>query len=158
MQLSLRPLLPFIPAIIGAYTLGSVLVTQVNLAELEGLGVRLTLRDRLHATGHDLLGLTSTYLPLISVAFLIAFPVATYLARWVPKLRLALYSLAGVSAVLALHLTLKAVLGLNGIAAVRSAPGFLLQGLAGWFGAYLYFVATGWAHRSSPPHGGRQRV
>lgn len=153
MKPNLRLLLSFCLATLGAYVVGAVSATQVNLARLDELGVRITLRDRLYASGHDLFGLATSYLPLLGIAFLVAFPLATRLARWTPELRLLIYGIAGTSAVIALHLVAKAVLGLNGLAAVRSTSGLVLQGVAGWFGAYVYFVATGWAHRSSPPLG-----
>ena len=150
MTVKRHPLLALMPAILGTYILGVVLATQMNLAELEALGVRITLRDRLHASGHDLLGLSVTYLPAISAALLVAFPAAGYLARWAPWARLALYLLAGASALVGLHLIAKAVLGLNHIAGARGIDGLFLQAIAGSFGAYIYYVATGWAHRSFP--------
>ena len=42
---------------------------------------------------------------------------------------------------------MRQVLGLNGIAAARETPGLLLQGAAGLFGGYLFYVFMGWAHR-----------
>lgn len=136
-----------------AYALGSVLATQVILARIEAMGFPVTLRDRLHATGHDLLGLAGSYLPLMAVAYLFALPVAVALSSRLPRLRVVLYGLAGAAAVTAIHLVMKQVLGLNGIAAVRDPHGLALQALAGWFGGYLFFVFTGRAHRSGPAPG-----
>jgi hypothetical protein len=143
----LRAFIAFFPAVLGAYVLGSIFATQIILGEVASMAMPVTLRDRMHATGHDLLGLSTSYLPLMLVAFAIAMPVAAWLARYVPRIRFLIYGLAGASAVIALHLIMKAVLGLTGIAAVRELDGLALQGLAGWFGGYLFFVFTGWAHR-----------
>ncbi len=138
----------------GAYLLGSIIATQVILARVEALGLPITLRDRLLTTGQDIVGMATSYLPLMLVAFLLALPVAVGLARLVPqRYQVLFYGLGGAAAVIALHLIMKAVLGLNGVAAVRDLHGLLLQGLAGWFGGYLFFVFTGQAHRSSPPNG-----
>lgn len=143
----LRGIIAFFPAVIGAYLLGSVLATQVILAKVSSLGLPVTLRDRLHATGHDVLGMATSYLPLMLIAFLVAIPVAVYLGRLLPKREALLFTLAGVVAVIALHLTMKAVLGLNGVAAVREWHGLVLQGVAGGLGGYLFFVFTGRAVR-----------
>ena len=143
----LRGIIAFFPAVIGAYVLGSVLATQVILAKVSSLGLPVTLRDRLHATGHDVLGMATSYLPLMLIAFLVAIPVAVYLGRLLPKKQALLFTLAGIVAVIALHLTMKAVLGLNGVAAVREWHGLMLQGVAGGLGGYLFFVFTGRAVR-----------
>lgn len=111
------------------------------------MGLAVTLRDRLDASFHDLVGLVGSYLPLMLLAFSIALPVVAGLGKYLPRLRVILYGIAGALAVLSIHLTVKKVLGLNGIAAVRDAHGLLLQCVAGWFGGYLFFVFTGQAHR-----------
>ncbi len=158
MKPSLRNLSAFVPAILGAYILGAAAATQVNLGKLAELGVRITLRDRLQATAHDLIGLSLTYLPLMVIALGVALSLAAYLSRWVPGLRLWLYVFAGAAGVVATHLIAEAVLGVNGLAAVRDTYGMALQALAGCFGAYVFYVATGWAHRSGPSHAAPPRA
>ena len=143
----LRVVIVFFPAVLGAYIVGSIFATQTILAELQAMAVPVTMRDRLHASWHDLLGLTTSYLPLMLLAFLVAMPVAAGLSRYLPKARVFLYVLGGAVAILALHVIMKAVLGLNGIAAVREPLGLALQCLAGCFGGYLFYVFTGRAHR-----------
>jgi hypothetical protein len=154
----LRAFIAFIPAVLGAYVTGSILATQVILARLQAMAVPVTLRDRLQASWHDILGLSDTYLPLMLLAFAIAMPLAVALSNYVPRIRVLLYGLAGAAAVMAIHLIIKAVLGVNGIAAVRELHGLLLQGLAGCFGGYLFYVFTGQAHRSYQPPGARPHV
>jgi hypothetical protein len=142
-----KEIIAFFPAVLGAYLVASVLATQVILARLSGLGMPITLRDRLEATGHDLVGLATSYLPILALAYLLALPVAVALANYLHRYRVFIYGLAGALAVLAIHILVKAVLGLNGLAAARDLHGLLLQGLAGWFGGYLFYVFTGQAHR-----------
>ena len=127
--------------------MGSIISTQVILAKLEDMGLPVMFRDRLRATAHDLLGLATTYLPLMAVALLLALPVASRLGRLKPRLRVYCFGLAGFFAVIALHVIAKAVLGVNGLASVRELHGLLLQGLAGWFGGYLFFLFTAPAPR-----------
>lgn len=134
-----------------AYVIASVLATQVILARIEALGVTVDLRDRLYATGHDIVGLLGTYLPLMLIAFLVAMPVAAGLGKLLPRLRFVFFGLAGIAAVVAIHLIMKQVLGLNGIAAVREPLGLGLQGFAGWCGGYLFHLFMGYAHRPMEP-------
>ena len=134
-----RVLKAFFPAVLVTYVLASILSTQIILASLQGLGVEVNGAVRLDTTFHDLMGLTSSYLPLILLAFLLGLPVAAGLSRWMPAHRLALFVLGGFVAIVALHLIMKAVLGLSGIAATRTMTGLLMQGVAGAAGGYLYY-------------------
>jgi hypothetical protein len=154
----LRAVMAFLCAVAGAYVLGSVLATQVILARIDAMGLPITLRDRLDATAHDVVGLAGSYLPLIALAFLVALPLAAWLGRYLPRGRVLLYGLAGALAVVTIHVAIRLVLGLNGIAAVRDPHGMALQALAGCFGGYLFFVFTGQAHRRSPPPSAPTRV
>jgi hypothetical protein len=142
----LKTLAAYAGAVIGAFLLGSILVTQFNLAQVAGMGMDVTLAVRLQATLHDISGLAGTYLPLIAVAFLIALLVATGLLKVFPSQPQLLYQLAGGVALVALHMTMKAVLGLSGIAATRTLAGLLSQGLAGMLGGYIFYrIRTGTA-------------
>lgn len=128
----------FFSAVLFTYVLASVLSTQIVLGSLQGMGVDVSGMIRLSTTFHDLLGLTSSYLLLIFVAFIVGLPVAAGLTKLMPSHRLALFVLAGFVAIVALHLIMKAVLGLSGIAATRTMAGLLSQGVAGAAGGYLY--------------------
>ena len=135
----LRVLKAFFPAVILTYVLASILSTQIILGNLQGMGVDVSAMVRLATTFHDLVGLTSSYLVLILVAFVLGLPVAAGLTKLMPSYRLTLFVLAGFVAIVALHLIMKAVLGLSGIAATRTMAGLLSQGLAGAAGGYLYY-------------------
>lgn len=135
----LRVLKAFFPAVLFTYVLASILSTQVILGNLQGMGVDVSAMVRLNTTFHDLVGLSSSYLILILVAFTLGLPVAAGLSKLMPSQRLMLFILAGFVAIVALHLIMKAVLGLSGIAATRTMFGLLSQGVAGAAGGYLYF-------------------
>lgn len=143
----LKGLIALFPATLGAYLVGTVIATQVILAKVQELGLPVTFRDRLGASGHDILGMTSSYFPLLLITLLIAMPVAVQLCRLIPRAHVYLFMLIGASAVVALHLIVKEVFGGNEFAAVREVHGLLLQGIAGACGGYLFFVFTGRAHR-----------
>jgi len=135
----LRVLKAFFPAVLLTYVLASLFSTQIILGNLQTLGVDVSTMVRLGTSFHDLVGLTSSYLVLILVAFVLGLPVAAGLTRLMPAHRLFLFVLAGFVAIVALHLIMKAVLGLSGIAATRTLFGLLSQGVAGAAGGYLYY-------------------
>lgn len=148
----LRLVAAFLAALAATYLIGSVIATQFVLQEVVALGPAVPWSVRLDTTGRDLVGLAGSYLPLLAVALLLALPVAAGLARLVPAARLAWYLAAGFVAVLALHLIMKAVLGVIGIAATRSLAGLLAQGAAGMAGGALFHALTA-GRRPPVPHG-----
>ncbi len=136
----LKVILAYAGAVVAAFVLGSVFVTQFNLASVAGMGMEVSPGVRLQATLHDLAGLSSTYLPMVAVAFLIALLVAAGLLKLFPAQRLFLFVLAGAVGLITIHLLIKALLGLNGIAATRTLAGLLSQGLAGAVGGYVFYA------------------
>ena len=133
-----RVLKAFFPAVLLTYVLASVFSTQLILGNLQSMGAEVGAMVRISTTFHDLVGLSSSYLVLILVAFAIGLPVAAGLTKLMPSHRLVLFVLAGFVAIVSLHLIMKAALGLSGIAATRTLVGLLAQGVAGAIGAYLY--------------------
>ena len=133
-----RALKAFFPAVFLAYILASTLATQSNLGNLQMLGMDVGLGDRAGAIFHDLIGMASSYLLLIAVAVVLGFPVAAGLNRLMPGQRALLYALAGFTAIVALHLVMKAALGISGIAATRTTAGLVGQGAAGAIGGLCF--------------------
>jgi hypothetical protein len=137
-----RVLKALFPAVLLAYVLASILFTQTILAAVQGMGLEVSMSMRLATTVHDLIGLSSSYLLLILVAFILALPVAAGLIRLLPGHRALLFTLAGFVAIVALHSIMKALLGLSGIAATRTLAGLLAQGIAGAVGGYCYHLLS----------------
>ena len=138
----LRLLQAFVPAVLLAYLLASVLVTQANLAAVQSMGLEVSTGVHLDTTAKDIVGMASSYLILILVSFTLAFPVASGLTRLLPQQRALLFTLAGFVAIVALHLIMKAALGLSGIAPTRTLAGLLSQGVAGAVGGYCYHALS----------------
>lgn len=138
----IRGLLAFVVACVVAYALAAIAATQSVLARVQELGLPVGFGQRLSATGHDLLGMGSSYLPIIAIGFAIAFSLAALLTRWLPAWRTALYLTAGFGAVVAAHLILHATFGITPIAAARTLPGLLIQGLAGAAGGTVFARAS----------------
>lgn len=135
----IRILKAFLPAVVLTFLLASIFSTQANLAQVQAMGLDVDWATRLSTTVQDIVGMASSYLLLIAIAFAVALPVASWLARRFPAMRGLLFALAGFTAIAALHLALQSALGIHVIAATRSMSGFLWQCLAGVAGAYLYY-------------------
>ncbi len=128
----------YLGAVLTAYVLASIASTQSVLNNLTEMGVTIELNTRFEAIGHDLLGLMSIYLPIIALAFLIAWPVTALIVKWKPGLRTLGYVLAGFVAIVAAHLVLKQLVDITGIAAARTTFGLVVQGLAGAAGGLIF--------------------
>ncbi|MBL4682098.1 MAG: hypothetical protein JKY88_15415 [Pseudomonadales bacterium] len=138
----IRTIGAFLAAVIGTYLLGVVFISQANLANIAEMGLTVGFSVRIDTLLHDLTHMTEIYLPLVTVSSIIAFPVATGIIRLTPGLRLIGYISAGFVALIAMHLIMKMVLGLTGVAPTRTMMGLLAQGIAGAFGGYLFHVLT----------------
>lgn len=128
----------FLPALILAFVLGSAISTQVILANVEAMGLEVPLDIRMSTTLEDIAGMASTYLMLIAVAFILAFPVAGWLTKRLSGQRTLLFMIAGFTAVAVLNLALTAALGIHVLPATRTLPGLLGQCLAGAAGGGCY--------------------
>ena len=132
----------FLLAVITAYLLGAIFASQGNIAAVIALGFDISFAQRLDAAVHDILNMTEIYLPLIAIGLLLGLPVAHAIVRKRPHLSLIGYTLAGFVVLIAIHLIIKAVVGLSGVAPTRTSTGLLLQGIAGGVGGYLFYRLT----------------
>lgn len=116
---------------------GSVVQTQWNLQALVGLGIDVASAERARATWQDLIGFAPVYGGILAVGWLIALPVASWLARRWPAWRSALLAVAAgvgmvaavraVDAVAPMPVFIDATRGLPGLLAMAS--GAALAGL-----------------------------
>ena len=63
----------FVVAAIGGYLIAAVMVSWVNMQSIVDLGFEITVAQRLDTITHDVMSLGMTYLPLMTIALLIAF-------------------------------------------------------------------------------------
>jgi hypothetical protein len=133
----------YLAAVGLTYVLATVSATQHVVAQLGSMGIDVGLADRLVMTLSDLAGMATMFLPLIAFALLAAFLVAALIVYWAGRWRIALYVLAGATAMLTLHLTLHLAFSLTPIAIARSGAGLFVQALAGAAGGYLYVRLRG---------------
>jgi type III secretory pathway component EscT len=147
---ALKVIIAYLIAVLVTYILGAIFVSQGNIARVIEMGFEITVSHRLDAIFHDVTHMYDIYLPVIAIAMLIALPVAAGIIRFTPNLRLVGYLSAGFVAMIAIHMILKAVLGLTGIAPTRDIIGLLGQGIAGAVGGYAYHVLTQRAASPAP--------
>jgi hypothetical protein len=130
-------------ATLVTYTLGSIFMSQAVLARVSRFGVEVEFPARLQSTLSDLVGLLTSYLPLIAVAMAVAMFLATVLGRLLPPWRRALYLLAGTTAAPALVMIMTLTFGMNPLAGSQGLVGLGLQALAGFAGAMAYVAVLG---------------
>jgi hypothetical protein len=138
----LKVLLGYVAAVLATYAVGVLLISQANLSNVAAMGAAIDASIRLEVVWHDLLHMYEIYLPLVAISFIISLPVAALVVRWQPNLRLVGYVLAGFVGLVAIHVIMKAVLGLSGVAPTRTIMGLLAQGVAGAVGGYLFHRLT----------------
>jgi hypothetical protein len=134
----LRLLLAYLAATAATAALGSVVQTQFNLAALQSLGATIAPGTRLLTTAQDIAGFAPLWAAVLALGFLIAFVCATVLAWFLPGRRTALLILAGAVSVFVTLWVMKVALPITLIAATRELAGFVLIGLTGLLGGWLY--------------------
>jgi hypothetical protein len=137
----LRVLFGYGAAVLATYVVCVLLISQTNLSHIIAMGGVVDTSIRLDAVWHDLSHMY-LYLLMVAVSFAIALPVATWVIRRLPDLRLIGYVLAGFVGLIVIHIVLKAILGGSIIAPTRTIMGLLGQGLAGAAGGYLFHRVT----------------
>lgn len=133
-----RNVFGFFAAVIAAYVLGAIFISQGNIASIIAMDFDVSVAQRFEAALHDVMHMTNIYLPVIAVSYFVSMPVARLIIKYVPQQRAILYVLAGAVGLVAIHLIMKMVLGLTGIAATRTFVGLLAQAIAGGVGGYLF--------------------
>ena len=134
----IRRIAAFVGAVLAVYLLGAWVSTQMVLNAVVELGLPVTLSERFATGLHDMTGMAPVYLPLVTIALLIGFPVAALVMRFVPGPRTVGYALAGAAALFAVHEIMPAILGMHMFPATRSAAGVAWQVAAGAVGGYLF--------------------
>jgi len=145
----MRIISSYLLAVLVAYITGAVFVSQGNIAAVTSMGFEISMAQRFEAMLHDIANMYDIYLMLIALVFLIALPVAELIIRRFPELRLVGYMSAGFVAMVAIHVILKAVLGLSGIAPTRELFGLLAQGIAGALGGFVFHYVNSSLFRAS---------
>ena len=137
-----RNLLGYVAAVIVAYVLGAIFVSQGNIGSVVALGFDITIAQRIEAAVHDIANMVDIYLVLVAVSLLMGLPVAKVLIRVYPNMSFSIYVLSGFLAMIALPVIMNVVLGVSGIAPTRLPLGLFAQGIAGAVGGCVFWRLT----------------
>jgi hypothetical protein len=135
---SLRPLAAYLAATLSTAVLGSLIQTQFNLAALKTLGAPITAAINLQTSLQDLLGFAPLWAAILALGFLIAFVIALLISNVLPYYRTLLLVSAGTVSVFATLWLMQLALPITAIAATRGTAGFVLMGLTGAVGGWLF--------------------
>jgi len=136
---TLSYLLAFIPAVLLAGVLGSVIQTQFNLLAIGSIGPAIDFTTRLETTIYDLRHFGPVYTAIIFLVYLIALPVAHLVVR-VQKRQI--YAWCAVATAIGLWVAFRFIDHFAPmptlIAATRTTPGTLLMIFSSFLGGLFY--------------------
>jgi len=134
----IKTVLIFVLSVVITFLLASIAGTQIILAEIMGFGLEVSHSDRVSATIHDILGLSTTLSILIGASFLVAFMVAAVGNRFLGGKRIYWYLVAGFTSLPATLILIKVLMGATLFAAARSGFGMFIIALCGLVGAWIF--------------------
>lgn len=138
-----RHLAPLLVAWLLAAAWGSVVQTQWNLQALVNLGVDIPATERAIATWQDLIGFAPLYAGILAAGWLVALPVAAFLARRWPSWRSPLLAAAAGAGMVAAVRAVDAVAPMPVfIDATRHLPGLLAMAAGAVIAGLLYALLT----------------
>ena len=131
----MRSVIAVIIGILSAFLVGSLIGTQAVLASVQSMGLDVTLAMRWSTSLSDLVGLSSSLLPLMAIALGCSWALLIWMnhRKIVPASAL-LCVVVGAAAVMVLHPALNLAFGVDVFAPARSLAGLAGQGLAGALG------------------------
>ncbi|GAB3028148.1 hypothetical protein [Bowmanella dokdonensis] len=129
----------FLIALLLCFTLASVAHTQFVLAKLAGTGVVIPWSERVSMSLQDWWGLLPTYGAIIAVGLLLAFAVTGFLLKHYRSLSGWLYPLAGLVAILTIHLAMQPIMDITLIAGARTHLGLASQAMAGFVAGWVFY-------------------
>ena len=139
---AIRQIAGFVVAVAVTAVGSAFLSSHFVLRALESLGVDVAISDRFAMYGHDILGMGPLVGAVAGVGFLVGFPVAALIVRFLPMLRTVGYVLAGAAAMAVALALMEAVLGMMPLAGARTSGGLIAQALAGACGGYAFSQVT----------------
>ena len=131
----MRSVIAIIIGILSAFLVGSLIGTQAVLASVQSMGLDVTLAMRWSTSLSDLVGLSSSLLPLMAIALGCSWALLIWLdRRKIVRASALLCVVVGAATVMVLHPALNLAFGVDVFAPARSLAGLTGQGLAGALG------------------------
>lgn len=139
-----RNLLPWLFAVLVTSALGSLVQSTLNLLNLLEMGSYATWTDWQRTIARDLLSFAPFYALFVGAAFLIAFPVAMWLARKWPGGRSIMLGIAGAAGLAAAFFIANRLTPIPTlISATRYVVGFIAMLSTGFIGAWVFAKTSG---------------
>ena len=137
----IRLMIAYLTGILVAYVLASAVGTQMVLQSLQLMGLEVTFFQRLGATIDDIIGLSTSLLPLMALALLAGWlPIELFISKLSQPIRFLSYGVLGFFCILALHPLLNMVFGVDVFAPTRTVSGLIGQGTAGALGGFCVWL------------------
>lgn len=135
----LRVIFFYLVCVLLATAFGTIAQTQLNMWELQQLGVQIPWSERLAVTLRDLGGFTPFFAVMVAATFIVALPVAQGLGKIFKPWRWLLFFLAGAVGIWVAFLVANYVLPMpTFIAATRETPGLLIVMASVGIGSWLF--------------------
>ena len=134
----MRIVLAVVVGILVAFVVGSVIGTQMVLRSVEEMGLAVSWGMRLSSSWNDIVGLSTSLLPLMVIALAPAWLLLAWLdRRSVLNAGVSICAICGALCVGLLHPVLNMAFGVDVFAPARSWPGLLGQAMAGALGGWV---------------------
>ena len=134
--------------VIVAFVLGAIIGTQTVLYSVQSMGLTISWESRLSATASDLLGLTTSILPLMALALIAGWALVDWSSGRTGRYRyVSTFVTTGATCILVLHLLLNLLFGVDAFAPARTPLGLMGQGFAGAIGGLCFAkvrLSEGW--------------
>ncbi len=127
----------FLMAVLVTYIIASVSHTYFVLNGLVSVGVNIDLSSRVSTSLSDIFGLVA-YAGIIALGFLIGFGVMGLIRRFYKLLPPWVYPLAGILAMLCIHIAMFPIFEVTLIAGARTTLGLVAQCAAGMVGGWVF--------------------
>ena len=125
--------------VIVAFVLGAIIGTQTVLYSVQSMGLTISWESRLSATASDLLGLTTSILPLMALALIAGWALVDWSSGRAGRYRYAsTFVMTGATCILAMHLLLSLLFGVDAFAPARTPLGLMGQIFAGAAGGLCF--------------------
>lgn len=142
----IRAIVAYLAAVLMAASAGTMASTHFVLAALIELGAEIPLSLRIETIFHDLNNMGPLYAALMAVGYLVAFPAAGLVSRYMPKIRLLVFAVAGAVSIHTIMWLIKnlylhganPLFGLNPISGAREPEGYAAQLVAGAIGGLVF--------------------
>ena len=138
----LRTMIHFLTTVVITTVLISIVSSQLVLADIQGFGLDVGIKDRLEVTASDIIGVGPVLLLMLGLSFLVAFIIARYSHRFLGGNKTVWTIMAGLSSLPVTLYLIKYFMGVTILASARTPAGMLLIACCCALGGWMYSFLT----------------